>query len=416
MLFRFALITSIVVLADIYFFNATKSLLSNWSGYYWYKWIYISVSVIVLGYFTYGWFAYMNGVEVARSTRMILQGIVFCLFIPKVLAIVVFLFDDIIRLFRLVFQFFQPQLEGASGGISRLKFLQLTGLGVFGFFLSAFFYGIVKGAYSYSVKQVKLPIKNLPQDFVGLKIVQISDLHVGSFFSTAPLEEAVEIINKQEADFVFFTGDLVNEIAEEATDFVPVLKKIESKQGKFSILGNHDYGDYFYRTDDPEYHQKKAHNKDLMKQYHKEAGFRLLLDENVQYELNGKVLSIIGIENWGAKARFPKYGDLKRAYSGTEASALKLLLSHDPSHWEAQVRKDFKDIDVTFSGHTHGMQFGVEIPGFKWSPVKYIYPQWAGLYKQENQSLYVNRGLGFIGYPGRVGISPEITVFELESV
>ena len=416
MLFTFGIITSIIVLADTYFFFAIRSLIAGSSNYNLYKWLYIGSSVVILSIFSGGYFMYLNGIHVAGAIRVTLQGIVFCLFVPKVLAIGIFAIDDLLRFFRWIFNYFSNS-ESSSGaeGISRLKFLQYTGLGVFGFFFSAFLYGIVRGAYDISVKRIPLKIKGLPKALEGTTILQISDLHVGSFYSTNPLEEAVKIINQQAADFVFFTGDLVNEIAEEAEDFVPILNKIEAKQGKFSILGNHDYGDYYYHKEDPSFVQQKLHNKELMKQHHQNAGFRLLLDEHVQFELDGAKMAFIGIENWGAKGRFPKYGKLDRAYRGSEECDLKLLLSHDPSHWDAQVRTEYPDIDVTFSGHTHGMQFGIEIPGIKWSPVKYMYHQWAGLYKEGEQQLYVNRGLGFIGYPGRVGILPEITVLELRS-
>ncbi|MFT6717475.1 MAG: putative MPP superfamily phosphohydrolase [Saprospiraceae bacterium] len=412
----FLVIASTVLLADFYFYSATKSLVESWS---WGKYVKIGfwiTTLLLLSSFGIVYYMYISGAPVSGNTRGVFMGVMFVLFVPRMLAVGVFVIDDIIRLFRYLFSLFNTSsiASASEGGIPRLKFLQLTGLGVFGVFLSMFTYGILKGAYNYKVLKRKLKIPNLPKQFEGLKIVQISDLHVGSFFSTKPLEQAIELINEQKPDLIFFTGDLVNEISEEAVPYIPVLKKMKANLGIYSILGNHDYGDYFYDKESPELTANKKHNKDLMKSIHAQSGFNLLLDESVQLEREGEQISIIGIENWGLKAGFPKYGELYKAVKGTEKSKVKLLLSHDPSHWDAEVRTEYKDIDVTFSGHTHGMQFGIEIPGIiTWSPVKYLYKQWAGLYEEGNQKLYVNRGLGFIGYPGRVGISPEISVFEL---
>jgi predicted MPP superfamily phosphohydrolase len=214
---------------------------------------------------------------------------------------------------------------------------------------------------------------------------------------------------EQEPDLVFFTGDLVNNVATEMDGFIDVFSNIKAPLGVFSILGNHDYGDYVKW---PSKDAKEA-NLNRLKEIHGEMGWRLLLNENVTIEKDGDTIALIGIENWGAKGNFSRYGDLQKAYEGTTSHPFKILLSHDPSHWEAQVCKDYKDIDLMFSGHTHGMQFGVEIPGFRWSPVQYMYKHWAGVYRSSNQKLYVNRGFGFLGYPGRVGILPEITLIEL---
>ena len=419
---RFAIILIIlsvtVLLVDLYFYHAIKSLLASWN---WGKYIKVGfwlTTALLIGGIGVSYYISLSGTHFTGAIRLVLSGLIFVLFVSRLLALGFFILDDIIRLFKyLASLLVSSDLSvDQSGGISRSKFLQITGLGVFGTFLSLFTYGILRGAYNYQIKKVKLKLPSLPSQFEGLRIIQISDLHVGSFVSTKPLERAIELINEQKADLIFFTGDLVNDIAEEAVPFVPVLKKMTASLGIYSILGNHDYGDYHYDRTSPDFEKNKKHNKDLMKSIHEDAGFNLLLDESVQLERGGHEISVLGIENWGAKARFPKYGKLDKAVKGTEKSKVKLLLSHDPSHWDAQVRTDFKDIDVTFSGHTHGMQFGIEIPGFiKWSPVKYLYEQWAGLYEKGNQKLYVNRGLGFLGYPGRLGISPEISVFDLTS-
>jgi hypothetical protein len=271
-------------------------------------------------------------------------------------------------------------------------------------------YGMVKGAHKYQVRSLNLKLKNLPSSFEGLKIVQISDVHSGSFYDKEAVRKGVQLIIDQKPDIVFFTGDLVNNDASELVDYLDVFSQIKAPLGIFSVLGNHDYGDYKYCH----YEVEKKANLERLKNLQKQMGWKLLMDEHVLVEKNGSEIGIIGIQNWGAKGRFPKYGDLKKATTGTENLPVKLLLSHDPSHWEAQVLTDFQDIDVMFAGHTHGMQFGIEIPGLKWSPVQYMYKQWAGLYEQNGQQLYVNRGFGFIGYPGRVGIWPEVSVFTLQ--
>ena len=207
---------------------------------------------------------------------------------------------------------------------------------------------------------------------------------------------------------VLFTGDMVNNYADEFKPFIPLFKRIKAKDGKFSILGNHDYGDYVNWDTEEE----KLVNLEKLKQVHAALGWRLLMNEHVVLEKGADKIALLGVENWSSKARFPKYGDLKKAYEGTELYPFKILLSHDPSHWKGEVCESYKDIDLMLAGHTHGMQFGVELPGFKWSPVQYVYKEWAGLYTNNTQHLYINRGFGFIGYPGRVGILPEISVLE----
>ncbi len=274
-------------------------------------------------------------------------------------------------------------------------------------------YGMIRNPYRYRVFREKVPIPDLPTELVGLKIVQISDIHSGSFTEREPIKEAIRLINEERADLVFFTGDLVNSVATEMLPFMDIFDKIKARHGVYSILGNHDYGDY-YAWDSPE--AKKQNFQNLL-QTHRQLGWDLMLNEHRLLDIRGERIAVIGVENYSASARFHKYGNLGQAYAGTEEASLKLLLSHDPSHWDAEVtqKPDFADIAITFSGHTHGMQFGIEIPGWwRWSPIKYVYRKWAGLYREGKQYLYVNRGLGFLGYPGRVGILPEITVIELE--
>jgi predicted MPP superfamily phosphohydrolase len=256
---------------------------------------------------------------------------------------------------------------------------------------------------------VALNYPNLPASFKGLKVLQLSDIHSGSFTDRTAVLKGVEKALALNPDLILFTGDLVNNESGEMENYMDVFSRLKAPMGVYSTLGNHDYGDYMSWPTP----QAKKDNLEKLKQIHGELGWRLLMNENVLLEKGGEQIAVIGIENWSAKARFPKYGDLKKAYAGTENIPFKILMSHDPSHWDAQVRPHYGDIDLMLAGHTHGMQFGMEIPWLKWSPVQYVYKQWAGLYEQGKQKLYVNRGFGFIGYPGRVGILPEITLIEL---
>jgi len=405
------IITLIGAAFDIYFYHGVKSVFNSEKYSNSFKYVYwiVSYSYYLYSIITIALLLY--GFESSRLGKTLGQVFFFLLFLPKVLSSGFLIFDDIIRLTRfLIGSFFSKDVSGTNDGtgISRLRFLQISALGSFGLLLSSLTYGVIKGGYNYTVKKIKLKIPHLPKEFQGMKIAQVSDLHVGSFMSLEPMKEAVDLINKQDVEMLFFTGDLVNDKAEEAIDFIDVFKGI--KHNVYSVLGNHDYPEYVYSRDD---HVSRKKNFDLMVDIHKQMEFDLLMNENRIVERNGKKIAIIGIENWGSS--FSKYGDMKKAYKGAEDADVKLLLSHDPSHWDLQVRPKYSDIDVTFAGHTHGMQFGIEAFGIKFSPVQWVYKQWAGLYKVKKQQLYVNRGLGFIGYPGRVGINPEITVFELTS-
>jgi hypothetical protein len=296
-----------------------------------------------------------------------------------------------------------------SKTLSRSDFIIKTGLVVASIPFISLTYGMAFNAYNYKIRSTKLILPDLPDSFDGFKIIQVSDIHTGSFLSTDPLEHAVNIINEQKADVVFFTGDLVNYKHSEALNYVDVLKKIEAKHGVFSIFGNHDYGDY-YKWNSP---AEKENDIQELKKIHSRAGWRLLWDEHQEIEQGGEKITVIGVQNCSAHG-FHNYGSLEKATKDISYSPFNILLSHDPSHWRKEVIDKYPNINLTLSGHTHGMQFGVEVPGFKWSPVQYLYKEWAGMYQEKNQYLYVNRGLGFIGYPGRVGILPEITLLELK--
>lgn len=338
------------------------------------------------------------------------MGYLVLIYVPKLFFISFLLLRDLIVLLSTIIGKVgsAPVTKSTDFVISRADFILRLGL-VFAVipFLSIL-YGIWKGKYNYKLQRVKLAFRNFPTVFNGLKIVQISDLHLGSFEGDpGKISAAVDLINKEKPDYILFTGDLVNNIAAEAKPFVNELGRLNAKEGKFSILGNHDYGTYYQWNSKDEL---KANMEELFA-YHKAAGFTLLKNESRYMEREGRKISIMGVENWG-EPPFPQYGDLEKTLSQAKDSEFKILMSHDPSHWDAKVRPD-SDVDLTLSGHTHGMQFAISIPGWRWSPVKFKYPRWAGLYKEGNQVLYVNIGLGFIAFPGRVGTPPEITVIEL---
>lgn len=414
MFIRFLIVFALVVVIELYFFQIIKTITIDFSpGKR--KMVY---------YIAYGLAAFnivFSGVALFYPPSdwnvffRTLYSIAFILLICKVFGVLFLLVDDVIRLFRWIAGYFQRAPADAtevSHHISRLKFMSYVGLTFTVVPAISFIYGMVKGAYKYRVHKVKVKSPNLPEAFNGFKIVQLSDIHSGSFMSPDPLVKAFGIVMDQKPDMILFTGDLVNNEASETTPHLETYKLLKAPYGVYSSLGNHDYGDY---KRDWEPGAKEANLKAL-KDVHANSGWRLLMNEHVPIEKDEQKIALLGIENWGGNLNFPRYGKLDNAHAGTEGYPFKILLSHDPSHWDMQVSQErkYKDIDLTLSGHTHGMQFGIEIPGFKWSPVKYIYKHWAGLYRQDNQYLYVNRGLGFLGYPGRLGIWPEITVIELE--
>ena len=351
--------------------------------------------------------------SLAKGVRSTIFAIIIGLFLAKLVGSVFFMIDDLRRGIQwLAARLFFTNTEGeqlqGSLRMSRSLFLSWLGLGLSGTLYGTLVYGF-SNKYNYHVKKIPLSFSNLPPAFKGLKIAQISDVHSGSFSNKSAVAKGIDKILSLKPDLILFTGDLVNNHADEMKDYIDVFQRLKAPLGVYSILGNHDYGDYANWSSNRE----KKQNLETLKGVHAQMGWRLLLDEHVPIEKNGEQIGLIGVQNWSALKRFPKYGDLTKAYTGSEAYPFKILMSHDPTHWDAEVRPKFGDIDLTLSGHTHGMQFGVEIPGFRWSPVEYVYRQWAGLYREGKQTLYVNRGYGFIGYPGRVGILPEITLFEL---
>lgn len=414
MFIRFFIFFVLIVLVEIYFLQAVKTFTQDFSQSKRNGFIYIAYALAAVS-ITFGLIALVYPPPNWGTMLRFVSTIFFVILLCKVLGSVFLLVDDIVRVFRWIFSLFTRDknlVQDAAANVSRLKFLSQVAITFTVIPAVGLIYGMVRGAYKYRVHHVKVPAPNLPESFNGFKIVQLSDIHTGSFINDNALTKAFDIVMQQNADLIVFTGDLVNSMTNEVEGYEHLFKKLKAPYGVYSVLGNHDYGDYV------QWDTKEAKLKNLedLKTHQKDFGWRLLMNEHVALEKNGEKIALIGIENWGGSMRFPKYGKMKEAYAGTEIYPYKILMSHDPSHWDHQVVLDYPDVDLTLSGHTHGMQLGIEIPGFKWSPVKYLYKNWAGLYKQGTQFLYVNRGLGFLGYPGRLGIWPEITVIELQKV
>ncbi|MEK0413914.1 MAG: hypothetical protein RL070_1402 [Bacteroidota bacterium] len=406
------IIALVIFLLDLYVFQALKTV-SQQGAERGRQAIFITYWVV--SFFTIATmlsFPYLQFLQTSKVFRNYVFAILIGLFLAKLIGSLFFVADDIRRgallLMNKIFPLSGAQYMGPEGqGIPRSTFLSWLGLGLGGTLFGTLLFGF-GNKYNYQIKKIKLSFKNLPEAFKGMRMVHISDIHSGSFQDIRAVNKGIDLILKQQPDLIVFTGDLVNDRATEMEPYQNSFGRLTAPLGVFSTLGNHDYGDYV-QWPTP---QAKIDNLEALKKVHANMGWRLLMNEHVLLEKNGEKIALLGIENWGAKARFPKYGKMDLAYPGTENIPFKILLSHDPSHWDAQILPEYPGIDLMLSGHTHGMQFGLENPYFKWSPVQWMYKQWAGLYEQGAQKLYVNRGYGFIGYPGRVGILPEITVIE----
>lgn len=405
---RIITIITIWLLADFYLFQAVKTVTPN--RYIWWAfWLYDALVASMVMYYI------LTGKLIVSSPKGIYWGFILLSLLPKLIIIPFLFLEDIGRTVQLVinwvvnkFQSTSPQQEHVYLA-SRKKFISQLAIGIAAVPFFGLLYGMVKGKYEYRVHRIKLKFQDLPDAFDGFTITQISDIHCGSFDSKTDVVRGVALANHQKSDLLLFTGDLVNTNAAEMDEWMDTFSELTAPYGKFSILGNHDYGDY--RRWESE--TAKADNLQRLKEIHKEIGFRLMLNENLKIEKSGQHITLIGVENWG-KGGFQKYGDLDKAIADVNDEDFKILMSHDPSHWESKTVQHPRHVHLTLAGHTHGMQFGIEIPGFKWSPIKYVYPQWAGIYNEKNKYLYVNRGFGFLAYPGRVGILPEITVITLE--
>jgi predicted MPP superfamily phosphohydrolase len=400
---RWIIFIAIYIVIDVYAFQALKTI----SRQQWLHALYVLVSVGVLGMFIHQLTA--DDSRVMNPWRMYTFGLFLAVFTPKLLLVLFMLGEDVVR-------FLVGAWSGLSGGESgfflpsRRRFVSTLALTVAAVPFSSLLFGMVRGKYNYQVLDYTLEFDDLPDAFDGYTITQISDVHSGSFDNREKIKYGIDLINKQQSDLIVFTGDLVNDAAEEMHPWKDLFAQLEARDGVYSVLGNHDYGDY-KRWPSAE---AKEQNMEDLKTIQAEMGWNLLLNEHRFLEREGQRIALVGVENWGAGG-FKKAGDLNKASEGLSRDEFKVLLSHDPSHWSQEVLQDDRHFHLTLSGHTHGMQFGIEIPGLiKWSPVKYRYDQWAGLYEDVGRFINVNRGFGFIGYPGRVGIWPEVTVIRLK--
>ena len=416
MILRTIFIIAILLLIDLYVFYGIRILTKNLPQIYSRILLYGFWSISAVCFLIISMGVVIDWHQWPKALRTYSFAFVFVIYFSKLFLIVFLLLDDLFHFTRQLFSWIQKQnAENTSlpvNGITRSDFLVKLGVLVAAIPFVALLIGMFRGKYEYQVRKIRVSLAGLPEAFKGFRIVQISDIHTGSFMNKNPLVKAVNMVNKLQPDAIFFTGDLVNDHHREALPYLDVLSGLRAEYGIFSVLGNHDYGDY-YRWKS---HSEKTENLQQVIRLHKKLGWDILMDEHRYIEKNGERIGVIGVQNWSARMNFTRYGNLNKAMTGMDTKQVNILLSHDPSHWKAEVLGKVSDINLTLSGHTHGFQFGVDIPGFKWSPVQYVYREWCGLYSENGQHLYVNRGLGFLGYPGRVGILPEITVFELDNV
>ena len=407
----------IIFLLDLYLWNAfseeilKKQKFTKWtlSILYWLPLITIAILFLI-------------GVSNPSFTKdstiyTYLSGLIFIVYAAKIFVAIIILLADLIRGVQYIWRFNDSKRKGKEeqngiNKISRSKFLKKLGLVTGGVVLGSMLVGRFKWVYDFKIRTKEVGLKSLSKTFDGLKIVQLSDLHLGSWTVKEPIYEVVERVNELKPDLIFFTGDLVNFSTREVFKYEHALKQLKARFGIYTILGNHDYGDYVNWANA----EAKAKNMTQLYDFYQRIGWKLLRNENQIIKLRNAKLAILGVENWGDNPRFPQIGDVKQSLKGTENIKTKLLLSHDPSHFDKVISKKHPEIDITFSGHTHGFQFGIETPNFRWSPAQYLYKYWAGLYKVDGQYVYVNRGTGFLGYPGRIGILPEISEIILKCV
>ena len=394
---QFLLIFGIFLVLEIYVYQGVKSLTQN---------PFIRGGYVAVNALIYAVIFYLAVIRPDSSKVPFMMNIVMIFIVPKLVMVLFLLVDDILRFGKYLVQAFSAK---GSHYPERRKFLGLMALGGTILLSLAVIDGIIFGKYRHILRKVKLKFKNLPKSFKGYKIVQISDVHSGSFSDTSKLQHAIDLINEQKPDLVLFTGDMVNNYAEEFNPFISLFSQIKAKDGKFSVLGNHDYGLYGQWNTSEEQKQ----NVPKLIDYQRQAGFEMLRNEHRVFERNGDKIYLLGVENWG-EPPFPQFGDLDKAVKGVPTDAVKVLMSHDPTHFDAVGKIHPSDIQLTLSGHTHGMQFGLDLKNVKWSPVQYRYKKWIDLYESMGKYLYVNRGFGVIGFHGRVGIYPEITLIELD--
>jgi predicted MPP superfamily phosphohydrolase len=401
---RWILFIVFVALIEIYAFQAIKML----TKVKWLLWGYQIVSLLIVLYIIYSFTQFDRSVGQNKQS-LFTMGLMLITYLPKIVIMILMFGEDIVRVLVGVVR----ALFGNHTGSflpDRRRFVSQVALGVAAIPFFSLLYGMTKGKYNFKVIKQTIFFPDLPENFDGMTITQISDVHSGSFDNKEKIEYAIDLINEQKSDIILFTGDIVNTHAKEMHPWVETFKRIETPpMGKYSVLGNHDYGEYVTWPTN----EAKDANFAAIKDLHRQIDFKLMLNEHIKFERGGQEIALIGLENWGHN--FKKAGDLPKASKGLMANDFKILMSHDPSHWEYEVKNNDNNYQLTLSGHTHGLQFGIEIPGIiKWSPVQYVYKQWAGLYENLGRYVYVNRGFGFHAYPGRVGIWPEITVLTLK--
>jgi predicted MPP superfamily phosphohydrolase len=408
----FFIIAAISLLLDWYVFSGLKTFTADWQSQRMRQFVIYGSLVISVGV-TLAFIVGLTSFSSAQGMRPFHEYILslFVTFlITKLFFVIILFFGDLVRFFYGIGDALIHSGRKANQPFfpARRKFISEAAILVAAFPFTSFLYAMIHGKYDYKLHRQTIYYDDLPDAFDGFTITQISDIHSGSFDNKDAVQRGIDLAKAQKSDLFVFTGDLVNNAAFEIEPYIDNFKQLKAPYGQFSILGNHDYGDYIKWNSDAE----KAANLDKLKQHHKELGYRLLLDESVEIEKNGQKIALIGVQNWGRG--FIQLGDLDKALKGVDKDAFKILLSHDPTHWEEKVRFNTTNIQLTLSGHTHGAQFGVEIPGFRWSPVQYAYLDWAGLGHHNNRYLYVNRGFGFLAFSGRLGIWPEITVITLK--
>lgn len=414
-IYRLIIASIIFVLIDLYVFKAFKTIIAESTPVkknvvtYLYWGINITLMVLIISVFVF--FQPSKG---ANQYFYFLAGMVILFLVPKLIIMIIMMMEDVFRLIRAGVvgvgkMIGTDNLKDIAFFESRKRFVSQVAVGIASIPFFAILHGITRGKYNYTIHRVNLKFRDLPDAFHGFTITQLSDIHSGSYNNPEEVKRGIDLVNEQGSDLFLFTGDLVNNVATEMDDWIDTFKEVKASYGKFSIFGNHDYGDYIQWPNAA----AKRENIESLKKVHDQLGFRLMLNESIEIKKGEDKIILTGVENWG-KPPFPQYGDLDKASAEIDNKNFKILMSHDPSHFDAIVKDHDIHYHLTLSGHTHGFQFGVEIPGIKWSPVQYRYPKWAGLYQENSRYLYVNRGFGFLGFPGRVGIWPEITVITLE--
>ena len=409
----FLIVLAVDLLLDWYTFLGIRTLTAGWSSALWrnivnWGWLVVVVGITVVLVGGFGNFRHPSGMLPFREWVL---SLFLAMFLTKLFFAIVLLLGDLGRLiYGLGNRLLRPAADRAGEPLipARRRFISELAVLVAAVPFSSFAYAMLKGKYDFKLHKLDLHFKDLPEAFDGFTITQISDIHSGSFDNTGAVQRGIDLARAQNSDLFVFTGDLVNNVAWEIEPYIERFGALKAPFGQYSILGNHDYGDYI-QWDSLE---DKARNFEAIKAHHRDLGYRLLLNEHVLLEKDGQRIALIGVQNWGRG--FIQLGDLDKALEGLDKDLFKICLSHDPTHWEEKIRFHPTTIHLTLSGHTHGAQFGVESDHLRWSPVQYRYLDWAGLANEHDRYLYVNRGFGFLAFSGRLGIWPEITVITLK--